>query len=280
MAELLIHFPFRSIIPLALAVLTAGAQPSVIEDSLSSTALHRVIHFRVCLPPAGEGRYPAILLLHGFTGDYRNWTDIASVERYAARDSIIIVTTDGDDSWYVNSLTDTASRFEDCFVGDILPHLLRTYPADEGRVGIAGASMGGFGALVLGLRHPQRFRFIGAMSASLDIPFGIPDLERNGRGGFRPSLERAFGRDTSQWGAVTPQSLVRTVDSASMPYLYLVNGIQDEFTLRLTLYRSFVDILRARGLRYEYHETPGRHSWSYWEREIAPLLMRFRELCR
>jgi S-formylglutathione hydrolase FrmB len=138
--------------------------------------------------------------------------------------------------------------------------------------------MGGYGALVLGLRHPDLFCFVGSMSGSPDVPLGIPDLERNGRGGMRASVEHAFGADTSSWAGFAPERIVRTIDTASAPYLYLANGIQDEFAARLLFYRSFADIARGRGMRYEYHETPGRHSWEYWTREIDPLLRRFSEL--
>ena len=268
----------------------AAAQATVVEDSVYSPSLHRFTHFRVCLPfvtaASREGtasrqvppRYPAILVLHGFDGNYRDWTDIASIQKFAPRDSIVIVTPDGENSWYVNAPGDNSAGFEDCFTRDIIPSIEHKYPIDAKHLGIAGLSMGGYGALVLGLRHPGLFCFVGSMSGSPDVPLGIPDLERNGRGGMRASLEHAFGADTSSWAGFAPERIVRTIDTASAPYLYLANGIQDEFAARLLFYRSFADVARGRGMRYEYHETPGRHSWEYWTREIDPLLRRFSEL--
>jgi S-formylglutathione hydrolase FrmB len=262
-------------------LISALAQSKPIEDSLYTASLQHVTRFRVCLPSldGGSGRYPVLLLLHGFSGNFRNWTDQANVQKYAGLDSVVIVTPDGDNSWYVNSFTDTSARFEDAYVNELLPYVNRKYPVDDRFVGIAGMSMGGYGALTIGLRHPDRFRFIGAISASLDIPFGISDLGQNDRAGFRASLERAFGKDTAGWAAVTVQRIAAHIDTARVPYIYLVNGIQDEFVLRLSLYRAFADILRGRGIRYEYHETPGRHTMSYGAREIGPLIQRFKELC-
>jgi S-formylglutathione hydrolase FrmB len=117
--------------------------------------------------------------------------------------------------------------------------------------------------------------FIGALSASLDVPFLIPDLERNGRAGLRSSLETIFGRDTSRWASHAPFRLAMAIRKEDAPYLYLANGIQDEFALRLPVYREFANLLRSRGLPYEYHETPGRHSWEYWGQEISGVLHRF-----
>jgi S-formylglutathione hydrolase FrmB len=130
--------------------------------------------------------------------------------------------------------------------------------------------MGGFGALSLGLHHPKQFVFIGAFSASLDVPLGIPELERNNRGELRQSLEQAFGTEPSLWRAGDPGARLRDMDSASVPYLYLANGIRDEFPLRLSLYRAFADMLRENRFAYEYHETPGRHNWEYCRQEIGP----------
>ncbi len=256
------------------------AQGAPLEDSVYSVSIHRMMHFRVCLPaslPAG-GQCPTILLFHGFSGNYRNWTDLTDVRRLALLDTVLVVTPDGVDSWYVNSFTDSSARYESAIVSDLLPFVLGKYPADRRNLGIGGLSMGGYGALTLGLRHPDIFRFIGELSGSLDIPFGMPDLEKNGRGGLRPALTRAFGADTAGWGAVSPERLACSIDTFRAPYIYMANGIQDEFRLRVGLHRAFADILRSRGIAYEYHETPGRHAWDYWAREIAPLLRRFREL--
>ena len=65
------------------------------------------------------------------------------------------------------------------------------------------------------------------------------------------------------------------MDSASVPYLYLANGIRDEFTLRLSLYRAFADMLREHRFAYEYHETPGRHNWEYCRQEIGSCVRTF-----
>jgi S-formylglutathione hydrolase FrmB len=188
---------------------------------------------------------------------------------------LVIITPDGRNSWYVNSITDTLDRYEDALIHDLLPIVIHRFHIDSTKTGVAGFSMGGYGALSLGLRHPDAFRFVGALSASLDLPLGIPDLERNGRGGLRASIEHAMGTDPLAWSAFDLRERLQTLDSASAPYLYLVTGIQDEFLLRLSLYRSFAESVRERGITYEFHESPGRHTWAFCEQEIGSLIRRF-----
>jgi putative tributyrin esterase len=267
------------------AIIIAGnvslrAQSLPVEDSLYSASIHRMMHFRVCLPnPESAGhKYPAIILLHGFGGDYTNWTDRTNVRNLAVLDSVVIVTPDAGDSWYVDSFTDTTARYESAIVSDLLTDVISKYPADSRYLGIGGLSMGGFGALTIGLRHAGKFKFIGEMSGALFIPFGIPDLEKVGREYLRPSLTRAFGVDSLAWRGVAPERIAAAIDTVRAPYIYMVSGIQDDLANRVANHRSIADILRARGIHYEYHETPGRHSWDFWSREIGPLLGRFREL--
>jgi len=175
----------------------------------------------------------------------------------------------------VNSLSNPSARFEDYIVQDLVPVLSERYGIDTARTGIAGLSMGGYGSLVIGLRHPQQFRFIGAMSSSMDIPFGIPFLDQTGRGGLKASLIATFGEAHSRWNTYDPFRLLLELDPENAPYIYLVTGTQDEFTGRLVLHRSFVQLLSMHAFHYEYHETPGKHNWDFWGREIRGVIERF-----
>src|SRR5438067_12746368 len=83
---------------------------------------------------------------------------------------MIIVIPNGQDaylgSFYVNSVT--AGNWEDYIARDVVAYVdshYRTVAGAEGR-GIAGHSMGGFGALNLGLKHPDVFAAVYAESRS------------------------------------------------------------------------------------------------------------------
>ncbi len=248
----------------------------VADDSVYSPSLHRYMLLRVIAPsgPASTELRMGLFLLHGFGGDHTNWSSFVDLPGAVDTARLVIIAPDGRNSWYVNSVTDSLARFESAIVDDVYPAVMRKYQIDSTKVGIAGFSMGGFGALSLGLRHPEKFRFVGALSASLDVPYGIPDLELHGRGGLRLSMEMAVGTDTARWHEFDLVARARVLQGSAAPYLYLVTGIQDEFRERLALYRTFADSLRSCDLAYEFHEVPGRHDWKYCSREIGPMVRR------
>jgi putative tributyrin esterase len=257
-----------------------SARATFIEDSVFSPALKRNVAFRAITPGNLNPAHPrpALLLLHGYGGNHTSWSSSIDLVSIVDTLQLVILMPNGDDSWYVNSAADSNDRYEDALISDLLPALVQRFGLDTASMGVAGFSMGGFGALSLGLRHPRVFAVAGAFSASLDVPLRIPELERNNRGYLRESLERAFGTDTTRWRACDPVTTLLTLDSATIPYLYLVTGIQDEFTARISLYHDFSDFLRNRNIAYEYHETPGHHNWAFCRQEIGPFIRRMLEI--
>ncbi len=273
---------FASVVVMLLTSFTGRGQ-TVVDDSLFAHSLGRVKHYCVLLPEGYEAgvKYPAMVLLHGFSGNYRNWLDDTRVADYTRGLPLILIFPDGENSWYTNQARKPGERFEDYIVGEVLGKVKQKYGIDSSRVAIGGLSMGGYGAIVLGLRHPEVFSFVAGLSGSLDLPDGIPDLEKRDRGGFRPTIDTALGdKPSAHWIRYNPFALVEGLDSARAPYIYLANGIQDEFEVRLWLYREFADALRRHHMAYEYHETPGRHSWEYWDREIRGVMYRLSDLWR
>jgi S-formylglutathione hydrolase len=135
----------------------------------------------VYLPPdyaSGERHYPVIYLLHGYTGTDRGWTNPsyadlpATMDRLLAHHAIepmIVVMPNSFNrfggSWYTNSAL--SGGCEDFIVRDVVDYVdahYRTIPVARSR-GIAGHSMGGYGALRLALRHPDVFTAVYGMSA-------------------------------------------------------------------------------------------------------------------
>ncbi|HWF03105.1 MAG TPA: alpha/beta hydrolase-fold protein, partial [Candidatus Angelobacter sp.] len=73
---------------------------------------------------------------------------------------------------YTNSVEHPHDRYEDYIVHDLIADVEQRFPAMAGRAhrAIVGMSMGGFGAVVLALKHPDLFVFAGGMSSALDVP--------------------------------------------------------------------------------------------------------------
>jgi len=266
---------------LAFLIPTHGpAQTSAKIDSFYSSSLGSMTHYSYLLPNGYDSRhsYPVLYLLHGYGGDHRNWSKLTDLAMYAGQFGIVIIMPDAGNSWYVNSIGKPENRFEDMFVRDLLSHAEEQFSVDTSRRALAGLSMGGYGAMTLALRHPTLFRFAASLSGALSIPAGIEFPER-----YRPerslaNLREVFGPPGMFRDDHDPFRLVSRIPASSFPYLYLVMGTNDGFTSFLPAHRAFADSLRSYNARYEYHETPGGHSWKYWEREIRPLLRRMMEV--
>jgi S-formylglutathione hydrolase FrmB len=194
---------------------------------------------------------------------------------------MIVVMPDAENSWYVNSFTEPNEQFEDYLVNDI-PHYVQTmYSIDTTRQGIAGLSMGGYGALMLGLRHPAKYGFVGSLSGAITFPRGMNDTTHLAERSLQPSLKRAFGEKTNGFrNGHDIFLLYRQTSKDSLPYIYMVIGIQDGYRTFLPAHRAFTDLLRTYGAGYEYHETPGGHNWQFWDKEIRPLILRMREVLK
>jgi pimeloyl-ACP methyl ester carboxylesterase len=141
----------------------------------------------IYLPPSynrqRSRRFPVVYLLHGFGGDnssfiagrLQNLNIRVSMDSLVASGKVtemIVVTPNArnryDGAFYTNS--PVTGNWEDFIVRDLVGYVdshYRTVRRREGR-GIAGHSMGGHGALRLGMRHPETFSAIYALS-----PYGL-----------------------------------------------------------------------------------------------------------
>ena len=134
----------------------------------------------VYLPPnyeKGTRRYPVLYLLHGYTGDEHGWMNPNYVGLPEMMDSLIqkraivpmIVVMPNSfnrfgGSMYTNS--ELTGNWEDFIVRDLVGYIdahYRTLAATASR-GIAGHSMGGYGALRIGMEHPEVFAAAYGMS--------------------------------------------------------------------------------------------------------------------
>lgn len=224
-------------------------------------------------------RYAVLYVLHGYTGSHRDWLARTRLLDYVREMPLIVIMPDAEYSWYVNSATVGHDRFEDYLVHDIPGYVNKMYSVDTTRQGVAGLSMGGYGAVMLALRHPRQFRFAASLSGAISFPRGLNDTTRAPERALFPSLLTAFGGQSGN-NSVTGDlfQLYRQTSKDSLPYLYFVMGTQDGCRSFLPAHRAFTDLLRAYGAAYEYHETPGGHNWQHWDREIQPILRRMREV--
>lgn len=277
----------------------------------------------VYLPPsyasAPARRFPVVIYLHGLGGNERNWTDAGGLATTldsligAGQPEAIVVMPDGDDGWYTtwNVLLDVAlcrsdparkepaasycvpwTHYDDYIAHDVVRYVDRQYRTRATRAsrGIAGLSMGGYGAITLALSYPQVFAAAASHSGVLSPrflgpkPFAPPPRYATDTSGFRQSggslykwLVAPFGRDSVGWVARDPGRMAGRLKgrvNRTMPALMFDCGVDDPY---IDQNRDLHATLTGLGIPHTYAEWPGKHDWPYWRahsRESLTFLLR------
>jgi len=138
-----------------------------------SRSLNKASSFNVLFPddPATPRPWSAFYLLHGLSDDHTIWMRRTSIERYVGGLPLVVVMPDGGRGWYTNS-ADGESRYEDDLIRDVVGLVDRTFPvkAERGGRAIGGLSMGGYGAVKIGLKHHEMFASVNSHSGALGFP--------------------------------------------------------------------------------------------------------------
>ena len=266
---------------LSLNAYSQGIGTSVETIQFQSKLTGKTLPYSVVLPStykiAGHEsfRYPVLYLLHGLAGHYDNWLSKTKLREYAAQYQMIIVTPEGNDSWYTDSATVPVDKYETYIVQELIPDVegrYRTIKTREGRA-IAGLSMGGYGALKFGLKSPDKCIFAASMSGALDPAVRTDANPRNIWSFLRPSILQTFGTAESPTRAANDlHKLAREFPAerfASLPYFYLDCGTEDGF---LATNRELADIFLQRKIPHEFRERPGKHDWAYWDSQVQEVL--------
>jgi putative tributyrin esterase len=221
-----------------------------------------------------QTRYPVLLLLHGLGGSANDWvSERARLADHASAHRLIIVVPEGRDGWYTDAASVPADKFESYFIQELLPDVerrFRTLARREGRA-VAGLSMGGYGSLKFGLKHPEKFALAASMSGALAAASWLPSEHLPDF--VRPSLARVYGAADSPVRAANDIfRLVRELTperAAALPYLYLDCGTED---FLIGNNRDFSALLLERKIPHEYRQLPGGHTWPYWDRQVQEIL--------
>lgn len=242
------------------------------DRTFQSGSLSRPMRYRVLLPSeySSGNFYPVLYLLHGWHGDYENWTTLTNLTGYTKDLGLIVVMPDAEDSWYVDSATAPQDRFEQYIVHDLIDDVEHHWHAlrSSHHRAIAGISMGGYAAVKFALKYPDMFATAASLSGAFNAP--LPELA-SVRPEFRPSLDNAFGPVSSRTRSENDiYRLATYVSSALVPYLFIDCGYQDATFLAPN--RKLVSILSQREFQYEYHEHRGAHTWKYWDEHLPEIL--------
>src|SRR3954470_11945662 len=190
---------------------------------------------------AGEDPPPVLYLLHGLSDDDTIWLRRTSIERYVAPLGLAVVMPQVQRSFY----TDEAfgGRYW-TFVSEELPELVgRFFRVSQRREDtfVAGLSMGGYGALKLALRQPERFAAAASLSGAVDVL----GLSRSPRPEDPQLWPRIFGERQAAGSDDDLFALVSKADPAALPALHVSCGTEDEL---LAANRRFLAACTSAGI--------------------------------
>ncbi len=222
--------------------------PTFPESSMRATAEEPCAH-------TPKAPYPVLYLLHGGGNNQSAWTSYTNVEMYAEERNIVIVNMAAENKFFI----DDGDTDYFTFISQELPDFIKgMFPVSERPEDtyIAGLSMGGFGALVHALSHPERFAAFGAFSAATSYKHVLET---------RPYFPADDGR-------YEPIALAEKIagKGGRFPKAYLACGCQD---FGYSHNREFKDKLISLGADVTWDEIEQYgHEWRFWGIEIERFL--------
>jgi enterochelin esterase-like enzyme len=247
---------------------------------MHSRILNQDVRFSVCLPVnyyETKQSFPVVYLLHGLGDDESSWLEYGRISQFAdqavaekAIIPMIFIMPQGYRDYYVNDYKGTF-LYQDMFVKELIPYIdsmFRTLPEKDERA-VMGYSMGGFGAIILPLMHPELFGVSVPLSISVRTDKQYMTEEASG---WDDQWGRLFGepgfkdnaRLTSYYKQNSPFHLLEKMQPDDLKGLriFINNGDKEQ-----TLCRSNEELhilMRSRNIPHEFRVRSGGHSWDYW----------------
>ena len=275
-------------------------QSQVLAGNAAGDPTERVVP--VYLPPSylreSGRRYPVVFVLTGFSGRGRMllndnaWAPALDdrmdglIARGQCEEMILVMPdclTRYGGSQYLNS--SATGRYEDHVIDELVPHVdakFRTLASRDHR-GIAGKSSGGYGAIVLGMRHADVFGAVACHSGDMafdycyrgDVPKALTQIQK--AGGLEPWLRGFEARMQKSHDDLTTLNIVSMAACYSpnpgtppfgfdLPCDLATGAFRDDVWRRwleldpLTLLERHVAALRS--LRLLYLDCGVRDEWS------------------
>ncbi|MBN2222770.1 MAG: acetylesterase, partial [Vallitaleaceae bacterium] len=239
-----------------------------------SKALNRYVSFNAIVPIDRFGQmeiehndtkeFKTLYLLNGFFGNHMDWMISTKIEAYANTYNVAVIMPAGDNSFYIDDVD--KREFYSEFIGEELPEYTRKLlPLSKNRedTWIGGLSMGGYGALMNGLKYHHTFGKIIALSSALIIREIIEKGKvENGITDER-FIRRVIGTQAELVSSdKNPEYQARQMKEKGIvfPEIYMACGSED---FLIDKNREFVDFLKEEEIAHTYAEGPGVHDWAF-----------------
>lgn len=209
---------------------------------------------------AGDGKYKCLYLLHGCSDDQTIWMRRTSIERYASKYGIAVVMPFAARSYY-SDMKYGEKYYQ--FIAKELPETIQEFfnVSDKREDNfVCGLSMGGYGALKVGLRECEHFCKTAGLSA-------VTTFE--GRYDWR-ILKNVFGDPVEIPDDDYLDKLAEIqADNPMRPEVFIGCGTEDSLHKENLVFKRLLEDL---GYKVTYRESSGEHSWDFWDEYIQYVL--------
>ncbi len=252
--------------------------------SIDSKILNQPVKYSIILPKdyfESKKSYPVVYLLHGLGGNDYSWLEYGRLSQHiedaVSKNKIhpmIYVMPEGYRTYYVNDFY-RKFLYQDMFVKELVPFIdanYRTIPNNKNRATI-GFSMGGFGALILPLKHPDVFSVAVPLSISVrtDDQYMTEDRKEwddqwgrlfGGIGLYGEERITPYYKNNSPFHLFNKANLNQYKDLK----IFIDNG-DDEQTLSKSNEALHI-LLRDLDFDHEFRVRNGGHTFEYWRASL------------
>ena len=192
------------------------------------------------------------------------WT---SIERYANEYGIAVVMPNVHRSFY--SDRKNGGRYFTFVSDELITIMEETFPLSDKREEryAAGLSMGGYGAMKLGIACPEKFSVAASLSGALDIYGRLAAAETGLKDEFAYILD--FSGEERQKVDLFLLVEKLNISNKPKPRLYAWCGTEDFLYQDNVKFRKFMENM---DFEFKYEESAGDHSWGYWDVKIQTVL--------
>ena len=254
---------------------------AVFTTTMFSNSLHRLTELTAIVPierPAGipeelrnqaDAPMKTIMLLHGYSGTHTDWIRGSRIEQLAMKYHVAVLCPSGENGFYVDDRKRDAMYEQ--FLCEVIDFGRRVFPLSDKREDtyIGGFSMGGYGALVNGMKHPELFGGIVALSAAaITDNLAKMDHYEDNPMASAAYYEHIFGKPQEIPGSDRDmQYIAKTMaeSDSPKPQIYLACGTEDMLIESSNSLHQYFDSL---GLEHTYVTAPGSHNWAFWDPQI------------
>jgi len=223
------------------------------ETIQKNTTMHVIV-------PEGPPPFPTIYLLHGLTGDSSTYIRFHHVEQLLQDQPVVVAMPDADRSFYANDPRPGGLPYEDYTVNEIRTYVERVFPviAERSARACVGLSMGGYGALLVTLRHPDLYCAAASISGSTYYGHDMTGRHETDDVG---ALGRSLPPEANDLFLLA-QGLVQSPWDVA---LRLSCGTDDHLHDTNVAFHTH---LLGLGIPHEWVEHPGAHDHSTWDVQL------------